>query len=329
MNHPHDDDAKTETERSGPKILIAGAGGAGCCVASKISESERWNGKTVAIDTDGQELVSKSADKKILLDRTLIDDLEAENSPGKKSNEIRRKTNGLISGTDVLILTSGLGGNTGSKISPAVAHLGKKAGALVISIVTLPFERGGNKRKEIAEEGQRRLSKEADMVVLLSAGDVMERSSDLPIEEALDVMDEELASLVLTLVSLVEDFYQFDPGFESVNSIFGEMGLTRAGRAECDIETKGTEIAEKIIESPLLRTNLPHTGGALLQITSGSKITPEKVEKIVERISEEIGGNGQVIWETRIDKSLGDVLRAFLLAPDTRFGMMDLDIEVL
>lgn len=329
MNHPPDANGETETDRSGPKILITGIGGAGCSVASKMSESERWGGKTVAIDSNSQELISKSADKKILLDRSTIDDLGSENAPEDISNEIRGKTNAFFSGSEVLILTLGLGGNTGSKVSPAVAHLGKRYGALVIAVVALPFKREGKKRKNIAEEGQLKLSKEADIIVLLSGDDIIGGVSDLPIGEALDIMDDKFATIILTLVSLVEDFYQFDSDFESINSIFGEMGLTRAGIVECDIETGGTEIAEKIIESALLRTKLQQTGGSLLLLASSSRIPPEKVEEVVVRISDEIGGSGQVIWGTRIDESLGDTLRAFLLAPDTRFGMMNLDIEVL
>lgn len=328
MDHLPDNDVGPDAGRSGPKMVIVGIGGAGCSVVSRMWESESWTGKTVAIDTDRQELFGKPADEKALLDRTPMDDSELESAVEEISTGISEDTGGPFSGADLLVLAVGLGGKSGSRISPAVARLGKRHGALVIGVVVLPFGWEGGKRTGIAEEGQWKLSKEADMVVLLSGDDFMESISDLPLEEALGVMDGEIERIILSLTSLLEDLHRFDPDFESVETVFGEMGLTRVGRAECDIGTESTEIAEKIIESSLLRTNLKYTGGSLLKITTGSRVSPDKIDGIVRKISGEIGGE-QVIWGTGIDEGLGDTLRAFLLAPDTRFGMMDLDIEVL
>src|SRR3989338_5318318 len=209
----------------------------------------------IAVNTDAQDLLYSNADHKILIGRELTRGLGAGSNPkvgeqaAKESEqEIRKK----LGDVDMVFITCGLGGGTGTGAAPVVAEMAKKIGALTVAIVTLPFEIEGRRRYENAMLGLEKLENTVDTLIVIPNDKLLELASDLPLHTAFKVADEVLTNAVKGIAELVTRVGLVNLDFADIKTIMSDGGVAMIGVGESDTENRAVEAVEKAITNPLL-----------------------------------------------------------------------------
>ncbi|MCX6749957.1 MAG: cell division protein FtsZ, partial [Candidatus Pacearchaeota archaeon] len=241
------------------KIKIMGIGGGGGNSLSRMREIGIKGGELIAINTDAQDLLYANADQKILIGRELTQGLGAGSNPqigqeaAKESeSEIKKR----ITGSDMIFITCGLGGGTGTGAAPVVAAISKKQGALTIAIVTLPFTIEGKKRLENAMNGLERLESIVDTLIVIPNDKLLELAPDLPLQTAFKIADEVLTNAVKGITELVTKTGLVNLDFADVKAVMVNGGVSLIGMGESDSQNRAIEAVEKAINNPLLDVDI-------------------------------------------------------------------------
>jgi cell division protein FtsZ len=228
------------------KIVVMGSGGAGCNTVTRLMEVRVEGATTFAINTDAQDLICSYADEKILIGRMLTKGLGAGSMPQigeEAANESEKELSKAVqgSGSDIVFLTCGLGGGTGTGSLPVVANIAKKAGALTVAIVTFPFTMEGIRRKENAEMGLEKLRKETDTVIVIPNDKLLEIAPRLPLEAAFKVADEILVRAVKGITELITKPGLINLDFADVRTVMEGGGVAMIGMGESNSENRAIE----------------------------------------------------------------------------------------
>jgi cell division protein FtsZ len=298
------------------RIKVIGCGGGGNNTINRISEVGIKGVETIALNTDAQDLLYTNSDKKLLIGKELTGGLGAGSNPkigeeAAKENEHDLKK--LIEGADLIFITCGLGGGTGTGSAPYMAHLAKKMGILAVGIVTMPFTMEGSHRHENALIGLEKLEQSINTLIVIPNEKLLEIAPHLPLQTAFKVSDEILTNSVKGIAELVTKAGLVNLDFADVKSIMSEGGVALIGVGESDSENRADESVQKALDNPLIDVDISNATGALINISGGESLTLDESKKIVETVSESLDPKAKIIWGAQIYKDLEKTVRTMLI----------------
>jgi len=297
-------------------IKVVGAGGGGNNTISRIHEVGIKGTETIAINTDAQQLLYTTAGKKILLGKGTTRGLGAGSNPKvgeEAAHESEQEIKQALQGSDMIFITCGLGGGTGTGSAPVVADIAKKLGALTIAIVTMPFSVEGHKRYENALYGLERLEQIVDTLIVIPNDKLLELAPDLPIGTAFKVADEVLTNAVKGIAEMITKAGLVNLDFADVRAVMGNGGVALIGVGESDSENRATESVQKAIENPLLDVDITGATGALINVVGGPDMTLEEARKVVETVSNKLSEEAKVIWGAQIYEDMEKTIRTLII----------------
>jgi cell division protein FtsZ len=303
-------------EEKATQIRVLGAGGAGGNTISRLMEMGLVGAETIAINTDAQDLLYTNAHTKVLLGRELTQGLGCGADPkmgAEAAKEAKDELKEVLKGTDMLFLTCGLGGGTGTGSLPVVAGLAKEMGALVVAIVTLPFSMEGGQRKRNALEGLENLEKVVNTLIVVPNDKLLDIAPDISLAQAFRMADEILANAVKGVTELVTKPGLVNLDFADVRAIMEGGGLAMIGLGESDTENRAYEAVERALNNPLLTVDIKGARGALINVMSGPGITVRESQQIVEAVAAKLSPDARIVWGAQIDEGMDNLIRALLI----------------
>ena len=297
-------------------IKVVGTGGAGNNTIQRISEVGIVGAETIAINTDAQDLLYTTANKKILIGRELTKGLGAGSEPrlGEESaRENEADIKKALQDAAMVFITCGLGGGTGTGSAPVVADVAKKLGALTVGIVTLPFAMEGNRRYQNAVTGLEKMEQTVDTLIVIPNDKLLELAPDLPLHTAFKVADEILTNAVKGIAELVTKTGLVNLDFADIRAVMKGGGVALIGVGESDTENRAIEAVEKAINNPLLDVDISGANGALINVIGGEDMTLDEARKVVETVSGKLDDDARIIWGAQIYKDMERTIRAMLI----------------
>ncbi|QLG60576.1 cell division protein FtsZ [Halorarum salinum] len=297
-------------------ITVVGCGGAGGNTVNRMAEEGIHGAKLVAANTDVQHLVNIEADTKILIGQDRTKGRGAGSLPqvGEEAAiESQEEIRDSISGSDMVFVTAGLGGGTGTGSAPVVAKAAREIGALTIAIVTTPFTAEGEVRRTNAEAGLERLRDVADTVIVVPNDRLLDAVGKLPVRQAFKISDEVLMRSVKGITELITKPGLVNLDFADVRTVMEKGGVAMIGLGESDSDTKAQESVQSALRSPLLDVDISGANSALVNVTGGSDMSIEEAEGVVEEIYDRIDPDARIIWGTSIDEELDGTMRTMIV----------------
>ena len=298
------------------KIKVVGIGGGGNNSLSRMREIGIKGGEMIAINTDAQDLLYTTADQKILIGKELTQGLGAGSNPkvgeeaAKESeSDIKKK----LSGSDMIFVTCGLGGGTGTGAAPVTASVAKKQGALVIGIVTLPFTIEGKKRIENSMIGLEKMEMSTDTLIVIPNDKLLELAPELPLHTAFKIADEILTNAVKGITELVTSSGLVNLDFADVKAVMSNGGVSLIGMGESDSNNRAMESVEKAINNPLLDVDMSNASGALVNIVGGPDMSLDECKSIIEEIGNNLSPDAKLIWGAQISADMDKSIRVLLI----------------
>jgi len=223
-----------------------------------------------------------------------------------------------LAAADMVFITCGLGGGTGTGSAPVVAEMAKKMGALTVGIITLPFAMEGQIRYENAMIGLEKMEQIVDTLIVIPNDKLLELAPDLPLHTAFKVADEILTNAVKGIAELVTKAGLVNLDFADIRAVMSNGGVALIGVGESDTENRADEAVEKAVTNPLLDVNIDGANGALINVCGGEDMTLDEARKVVEAVSEKLDENAKIIWGAQIYKDLEKTLRVMLVVTGVR-----------
>ncbi len=298
------------------KIKVVGIGGGGGNTLSRMKEIGIKGGEMIAINTDAQDLLYANADQKILIGREITQGLGAGSNPKmgeEAAKESEQDIKKKIAGADMVFITCGLGGGTGTGAAPLVAELAKKQGALTIGVVTLPFTIEGRKRIENATYGLERLEGVVDTLILIPNDKLLELAPELPLHTAFKIADEILTNAVKGTTELVTKAGLVNLDFADIKTVMVGGGVSLIGMGESDSNQRAIEAVDKAIENPLLDVDISDASGALINIIGGQDLSLDESRLIIETIRQKLSDDAKIIWGAQISEDMEKSIRVMLI----------------
>ena len=304
--HKEESSEPTEDELFGvPQLAIIGVGGAGNNSMNRLEDLGGLNGVSrIAINTDKLHLDSIKCEKKVLIGRSLTRGLGAGGSPdvGRKAAELdREELRGLLTNKNFVFLTAGMGGGTGTGASPVAAEIAKEEGAIVVSMVSYPFEAERIRRKRAAE-GIERLREATDTVIVLENDKLIKYAGNLPVNDAFKTMDMLIAETIQGITETITQPSLVNLDFADLKAVMeaGGVAVMLVGET-AKAENKPEAVVEDALCHPLLEADYRGARGALIHVTGGSDLTMKETNDIVELLTYELDSDANVIWGARIN----------------------------
>lgn len=326
-----DDELVKLLEANKAKIRVVGCGGGGGNTIQRMTEVGITGAETIAVNTDAQDLLKIRAEKKLLIGKKLTKGLGAGSDPSvgeAAAKESAEELTDLLSDSDLLFITCGLGGGTGTGSAPLVAEIGKELKALTIAVVTLPFTVEGRKRMENAMNGLVNLRKNADTVIVIPNDKILEIAPDLPVNAAFKVADEVLTNAVKGITEMVTKPGLINLDFADLKTILQRGGAAMIGLGESKSndksEARALEAVENALTSPLLDVDIRDAPRALVNVIGGADMTLREAEMIVETVSGKIHINAHIIWGAMIDENIPrNQIQAMVVVAGGKFPYLD------
>ena len=300
-------------------VKIVGIGGGGSNTIARIYSEGVVGAELFAANTDAQHLLAIRTPKKILLGRRTTRGLGAGALPQvgeEAAREAEDEIRGVLNGADMVFVTCGLGGGTGTGGSGYVARIAKEMGALTISVVTMPFRGEGRLRMEAAEWGLDRLRETSDTVITIPNDKLLELVPRLSLQAAFKFADEVLMRAIKGLTELITKPGLVNLDFNDVKTIMKGGGVAMIGLGESQAvgDQRAQEAIEEAINSPLLEVDISGATGVLVNVTGGSDMTIGEAEKVAEVVQTRVSQNARIIWGASVDPGLEHTMRVLLVA---------------
>ncbi len=302
------------------KIKVVGVGGGGGNAVNNMIASELQGVEFIAANTDAQVLERSRADIKIQLGRNLTKGLGAGAKPeiGREAaEEAADEIRAALEGSDMVFITAGMGGGTGTGGAPVIAEISRELGALTVAVVTKPFAWEGKVRMAQAEEGIRRLKEVVDTIITIPNDRLRSLAEpNTPIIEMFKKADEVLYYAVRGISDLIVVHGYINVDFADVKTVMSEMGMALMGTGVGRGERRAMDAVRMAVANPLLEDiSISGARGILMNITASTKtMTMEEVEQASTYIQEEADENANIIWGTVFDDSMGDDIRITVIA---------------
>ena len=303
-------------------IKVVGIGGGGSNAVTRMVEAGVSGVEFVAVNTDAQALLMMEADVKIHIGSKATRGLGAGADPRvgiAAAQESRDELKEALKGADMIFVTAGEGGGTGTGGAPIVAEIGKELGALTVGVVTRPFAFEGRLRSDQAEQGIQTLRDNVDTLIVIENDrllQIVERST--PVTEAFRMVDDILRQGVQGITDLITVPGLINLDFADVRTIMRDAGSALMGIGVARGDNRAIDAAKAAISSPLLETSLDGATGVLLNITGGPDLGLAEVDEAAQVVTSAADSNANVIFGAVIDEAMGDDVRVTAIA--TGFG---------
>ncbi len=312
-----------ETRVFGANLKVVGIGGGGCNAVNTMIKSSLNGVEFIGANTDAQALAVCEAPIKLQLGAKLTKGLGAGANPeiGRNATlEDRDRVRDMLTGADMVFITAGLGGGTGTGGAPILASIAKDAGALTVAVVTKPFLFEGKKRQKQAQEGLAELRKCVDTLITIPNQRLLNiAGKDMSLLDTFRKADEVLLQAVKGISDLITVHGLINLDFADVRTVMSEMGMALMGTGNASGENRAIEAAQRAISSPLLEDiTIAGARGILINVTGGVDLTLFEVNEAATLIQEEAHEEANIIFGAVIDESLRDEMRITVIA--TGFG---------
>lgn len=297
-------------------IRVIGCGGGGSNTIDRLATCGIQGAELYAINTDAQHLLHINADRRFLIGRRTTRGLGAGSLPAigeEAAQENIDEIRASVAGADMVFVTCGLGGGTGTGASPVVAEAAKESGALTIAIVTLPFSAEGTIRMANAEAGLKRLRDMADTVIVVPNDKLLDVAPNMPLQAAFKVADDVLMRSVKGITELITRPGLINLDFADVRTVMTNGGVAMIGMGEAEGEEKAKDSVTKALRSPLLDVDVSGATSALVNVVGGPDMTVTDAETVVEEVYQRINPDARIIWGAQIDPNLDHTLRTMLV----------------
>ncbi len=311
-------DAELESVLSGlnTRIKVVGCGGGGSNTVARLATSDLENVELVACNTDAQHLLTSKIPKKILIGRHVTKGLGAgalpsigEQAAKETEDQIRKQ----LDGSDLVFITAGMGGGTGTGSAPVVAKIARDLGALTIAVVTLPFRVEGQVRMENAEAGLARMREAADTTIVVPNDKLLEIAPRLPITAAFKVADEILMRSIRGLTEMITKPGLVNLDFADLKTIMKKGGVAMIGLGESDSDQRALDAVHEALESPLLDVDISGATGCLVNVVGGPDMTLAEAQQCVEEIYTRVSPDCRIIWGTSVNPALEGNVRVMIV----------------
>jgi cell division protein FtsZ len=299
------------TELGQANIKVIGVGGGGGNATNWLHRKGIQGAEIIAINTDKQHLDIISSDRKILIGKDITRGLGCGGYPDvarEAARESIHELRNVIKDADMVFVTAGLGGGTGTGAAPIVAQLAKEVGSIVIGTVTMPFdiERA---RVDKAEFGLQQLRDCCDTVIVIDNNRLVQIAGNLPIEQAFAVANELISTMIKAIVETIAIPSLVNLDYADVRAIMSKGDVSVIGIGESDSENRVEEAVRRALTNPLLDVSYDGATGALIHVSGGEDLTLDEVSKAGELVTESLDPDANVIWGARITDDMRGKLR--------------------
>lgn len=315
-NEEIDKELESLLQKQSARIKVVGCGGGGGNCVSRMKEIGIKGCEIIAVNTDAQDLLYSNADHKILIGKELTHGLGAgsnpkigENAAKESESEIKKKLGEI----DMVFITCGLGGGTGTGSAPIVAEIAKRMGALTIGVVTLPFTVEGQKRIENAQYGLERMASICDTLIVIPNDKLLEIAPELPIHTAFKVADEILTNSVKGITELVTKAGLVNLDFADIKAVMSNGGVSLIGIGESDSKDRAKDAVEKAINNPLLDVDITNATGALVNIIGGPDMSLDEYRKVMEVVGSKVAPDAKIISGAQISPDMDKSVKVLLI----------------
>ena len=290
------------------KIKVVGVGGSGGNSISRMLACKIQGVDFVAINTDAQDLHHVKSPEKLHIGKNLTKGLGAGMNPeiGRQAAEENRdEIHEVVKGSDMVFITYGLGGGTGTGAGPVIAEAAKDSGALTVAVVTKPFSFEGQQRNRIAEEGLAQLKDRVDTLITIPNDKLLSFiDRKTPLLDAFSVVDDVLRQAVQGISDLIVTPGIVNVDFADVKAIMGDTGSALMGIGRATGEDRAVEAAKAAVNSPLLELSIDGAKGVLFNVTGGADLTMTEINEAAKIITESIDPEAKVIFGAVMDDKL-------------------------
>ena len=295
---------------------MVGCGGGGSNTIWRLTQSDITNCELIAVNTDAQHLLNIKVPTKVLIGRHTTRGLGAgalpqvgEQSALEAEQEIRKH----LEGADMVFITAGMGGGTGTGSAPVVAKIARDMGALTISVVTMPFRVEGAVRMENAEAGLARLREASDTTVVIPNDKLLEIAPRLPLQAAFRLADEILMRSIRSLTDMITKPGIVNLDFADLQTIMRKGGVAMIGLGESDGENRARDAVEEALTSPLLDVDISHASGCIVDVVGGQDMTLAEAQEVVQTIHDRIGPDARIIWGAGMNAAQGRSIKVMVV----------------
>lgn len=313
-------------------IKIIGVGGGGSNAVNKMIEDKMKGLEFYIANTDKQALKDSKVPNKIILGDNLTKGLGAGSNPdigSKAATESVEQIKEVVKGSDLVFIAAGLGGGTGTGAAPILAKNAKEEGALVVGIVTTPFDFEGASRGHNAVEGLKALANEVDAIIVVSNNRLLHELGSVPLTDSFKYADAILKQAVRTITDLINKHSLINLDFADVKYVLKDKGLALIGTGKASGENAAVEAAIQAINSPILESSIEGADSAIVNVLGGPKaLTINQAQEAVQTIKEASDtSNINVIFGVTIDENMGDEIVVSVIATGISQSKEDLPIK--
>lgn len=306
-------------EYHGAKIRIVGVGGGGGNAVNSMIERGLQGVEFLVVNTDMQALAKNSSPQRIQVGKALTRGLGAGANPvvGREAAlEDREEVNQLLSGADMVFVTAGMGGGTGTGGAPVIAEIARELGALVVGIVTRPFDWEGNRRRDQAEEGIRELREHVDTLIVIPNQKLLSIiDKRTGFRDAFHKVDDVLYNATRGIAQIITGHGVVNVDFADVRTVMADMGDALMGTGSASGEFRAVEAAQNAISSPLLEgISIVGSEQVLINISASCDMTMMEVDEAVKVVHEAVGNEANVIFGVVLDDDLGETMMVTVIA---------------
>ncbi len=308
-----------EQSKQTAKIRVVGVGGAGCNAVNTMIASGLERVDFIALNTDVQALAANKAPVRLQIGKELTRGLGAGANPemGRQAaTESREEIAALLAGADMVFVTAGMGGGTGTGAAPVVADIARELGALTVGVVTKPFMFEGNRRRKAAEQGLAELKAAVDTLITIPNQRLLSMATEpLPLLESFKRADEVLLNAVQGISDLIQYHGYINVDFADVKTIMSEQGLALMGTGRAQGEKRALRAMEQAIQSPLLEdVTIDGARGLLINITAGRDITLQEIHEAISIAQESADPEANIIFGSLVDENVSNEVKITVIA---------------
>jgi cell division protein FtsZ len=300
------------------RIKVMGIGGSGTTAVSRMAELGIRGVEFISVNTDAQALHNNQADKKVHIGKSITKGLGSGMNPelGRQAaEESQEEIEEVIANADMVFITCGLGGGTGTGAAPIVAELAKNRDILTIAVVTKPFTFEGSKRKEIAEAGYENLKDKVDAIISIQNDRILQIiDKKTSLIDAFTTVDEVLRQGIAGISDLITTHGVVNADFADIRTIMQDAGTAMMGIGKASGEGRAELAAKAAVNSPLLDMTIDGAQGVLFNITGGSDLGMFEIDEAAKVITKNVDPDARVKFGTVIDDTMGDEIRITVIA---------------
>ena len=300
------------------RIKVLGIGGSGTNAVNRMTQLGIKGVEFIAVNTDAQALHNNQADRKVHIGKTATKGLGSGMNPDlgrQAAEESVEELEEVIDNADMVFITCGLGGGTGSGAAPIVAELAKNKGILTVGVVTKPFTFEGSKRKEVAEAAYDNLKDKVDAIISIHNDRILQIiDKKTSLIDAFKTVDEVLRQGIAGISDLITTHGIVNADFADVKSIMQDAGTALMGIGRASGETRAQDAAKAAINSPLLEMTIDGAKGVLFNITGGTSLGMFEIDEAAKVITKSIDSDAKVKFGAVIDEAMGDEIRITVIA---------------